>query len=194
MRARFAILQSGVPVELREILLRDKPEAFLKASPSATVPALEVSGKVLDESLDIMIWALKQNDPDSWLNFPDDGWQLVEKTDGSFKSALDRTKYASRYPSSDVEAERTKAAEWLRALDLRLVDDGFLMGRKPTLVDAAIFPFVRQFANIDRDWFDAQDWPNLQSWLSGFLDSPAFAAIMPKYPVWSPDQPALHFP
>lgn len=194
MRARIGILKSGVSVELREILLRDKPAPFLETSPSATVPALRSADGVLDESLDIMVWALKQNDPDDWLQMADDGWKLIKESDGPFKSALDRTKYATRYPGVDPTAERAKASDWLMQLDQRLDQQGWLLGERATLADYAILPFVRQFANIDRGWFDAQNWPNLIAWLQRFLDSAEFAAIMPKYPVWSDDQPPLIFP
>ena len=194
MRARLAVHYAGVPVELREILLRDKPQAFLNTSASATVPALQDGDLILDESLDIMVWALKQNDPDDWLDMPDEGWELIKQSDGPFKSALDRTKYGTRYPDADTSEERQKASDWLMTLNARLKVGGHLLGPKAKLCDAAILPFVRQFANIDRDWFDAQDWPHLTAWLDRFLESPRFAAIMPKYPVWSEGQPSVHFP
>ena len=194
MRARIGLLKSGVSVELREILLRDKPAPFLETSPSATVPALRSADGVLDESLDIMVWALKQNDPDDWLQMSEEGWKLIEQSDGPFKSALDRTKYATRYPGVDPNEERAKASDWLMQLDQRLERNEWLLGESATLADYAILPFVRQFANIDRGWFDEQDWPSLRKWLQRFLDSKEFAAIMPKYPVWSDDQPPLIFP
>jgi len=193
MRARLAVRKSGVAVELREILLRDKPEAFLETSESGTVPALQANDQVLDESLDIMIWALERNDPDGWLAISEEGWDLVRTNDGPFKSALDRTKYASRYPDADANEEREKASAWLHQLDERL-ENGWLLGEKPSICDAAILPFVRQFANIDRAWFDTQDWPHLHLWLQQFLDSPEFTAIMPKYPVWTDGQPGIEFP
>ena len=110
MRARLAVLGAGLKVELREIVLRDKPQAFLNTSPSATVPALRLGDRVLDESLDIMVWALKQRDPQRMLDMPDEGWQLIARNDGPFKAALDHTKYAVRYPDLDPRAERAKAA------------------------------------------------------------------------------------
>jgi len=111
-----------------------------------------------------------------------------------FKSALDRTKYATRYPDVDASAEREKASAWLQTLDTRLAKQSWLIGDKPSICDFAILPFVRQFANIDRAWFDTQEWPHLQLWLQGFLDSADFAAIMDKYLAWSPDQPIVPFP
>ncbi|NRB04980.1 MAG: glutathione S-transferase [Rhodobacteraceae bacterium] len=185
MRARLAVASAGVAVDLREIVLRDKPQAFLDTSPSATVPAMRLPDRVLDESLDIMTWALGQHDPGNLLDMPQEGWDLIHTTDGPFKKALDRTKYATRYPDSDPDAEREKAMEHLMALNTRLSGQDWLFGARPTLADYAILPFVRQFAHIDRAWFDAQDWPHLRSWLDRFLESKLFAGIMQKYPPWA---------
>lgn len=185
MRARGAILLAEQRVELREILLRDKPEAFLRTSPSATVPALRVGDTVIDESLDIMVWALERNDPEGLLDMPGDGWQLVEINDGPFKRALDHTKYAVRHPERDPVEERLKAAGHLHALDARLVTQRWLCGDRASLADHAIWPFVRQFANTDRAWFDAQPWPALIAWLNHFTEGAHFARIMPKFPPWA---------
>ena len=185
IRARLAINAAGVPVELREILLRDKPGAFLAASPSATVPCLELPDQVLDESLDIMVWVLKQRDPQGWLQMPDDGWALITENDGPFKAALDHVKYAVRFPEVDPQAERAKAAEHLCALDARLRGQDWLFGASATLADFALLPFVRQFANVDRAWFDAQGWPDVSGWLDRFLQSAEFADVMTKYPPWT---------
>ncbi len=193
IRARLAIYAAGVPVALREILLRDKPAAFLAASPSATVPNLQAD-VTLDESRDIMLWALQQNDPRGWLTKPDEAAALIDLCDGPFKAALDHTKYAVRYPHLDVVAERGKAANILQAWNARLATQDYLTGPTFTLADAALLPFVRQFANIDRAWFDDQDWPHLIRWLDAFLASPDFAAIMVKYPPWQPGQDQVTFP
>jgi glutathione S-transferase len=171
--------------------LRDKPEAFLDASPSGTVPCLVTQNEVIDESLDIMVWALRQNDPEGWLSMPEEGWELIARCDGPFKESLDRTKYATRYPEADTETERARASSFLKELDERL--QGHLFGQ-PTVADFAILPFVRQFAFIDKDWFDEQHWPNLQRWLDDFLQSERFEAIMPKYPVWRPGKTGIQFP
>lgn len=184
MRARMAVLSAGLEVELREILLRDKPQAFLRASPSATVPNLQAGDLVLDESLDIMLWALGQSDPHGLLNMPEAGRALIAQNDGPFKAALDHTKYATRYPDLDPQSERAKASEFIQLLNTRLTERAFLMGDKPTLADIAIFPFVRQFANIDRAWFEAQPWPQVLLWLDGFLQSADFQTAMEKAPVW----------
>lgn len=189
MRARLALLATGTQVELREVLLRDKAPEFLDASPSATVPTLvQHDGSVLDESLDIMLWALDLDDPQGWLN-PDTGsladmLVLIEEMDGPFKTHLDRYKYATRYEDCDPIAERTKASDILRQLETRLQPAGWLFGTQVSLADMAILPFIRQFANTDRAWFDGQDWPALKRWLMDFESSERFAAVMHKYPQW----------
>ena len=195
MRARLAILQSTVTVDLREILLRDKPDAFLKTSPSGTVPALRTEDQVRDESLDIMIWALEQSDPHRLLDLPAEGWALISENDGPFKSALDHTKYAIRYPELDAEAERSKAAAYLTGLDQRLSGKAVLFGDRLTIADYAILPFVRQFANTDLNWFEGQNWPDLIAWLKRFTQSETFAQIMPKLAPWAEgDAPILFGP
>ncbi|CAD0184896.1 hypothetical protein RUESEDTHA_01779 [Ruegeria sp. THAF57] len=192
IRARLALASSGVTVELREILLRDKPAAFLQTSPSGTVPSLRLTDKVLDESLEIMIWALKHSDPQRLLEMPQVGWDLITVNDGPFKDALDHTKYATRFPDLDVQEERRKASGYLLDLNEQLVGRTWLFGDRPTLADLALLPFVRQFAHIDRAWFDAQEWPNLVAWLDRFLDSAVFSLVMHKRTPWSEgDAPVL---
>lgn len=191
MRARMALLASGQQVALREVVLRDKPAAFLAASPSGTVPCLVTGAEVLDASLDIMIWALNRNDPQGWLDMPKAGHALISRADGPFKHALDRTKYAARYPEEDATEHRAYASAFLADLDAQL---GEWLFDRPTLADYAILPFVRQFAFIDKAWFDAQPWPNLHRWLEAFLASAEFTQIMGKYPQWKPDDPAIYFP
>ena len=185
MRARLAIDASGVEVEHREILLKDKPAAMLQASPKGTVPVLVLSdGKVVDESLDIMFWALQQNDPEAWLPVADTQLALIARNDGEFKQALDRYKYATRYEDGDEIEQRELAMRSLIDLDALLRELPFVHGSTPGLADHAIFPFVRQFANTDRVWFDAQPVPALQTWLDHFLNSDRFARIMAKRPLW----------
>lgn len=193
IRARAAILCAGITVELREILLRDKPEAFLQTSPSATVPTLRHGDIVLDESLDIMVWALEQQDPLGLLDMPQEGWQVIEANDGPFKEALDHTKYASRHPDLNAVAERAKAATYLSDLNARLKGQAALFDDKFSLADQAIWPFVRQFANTDRAWFDAQPWPDLIAWLNRFTEGEVFARIMVKYPPWSEGDAPVRF-
>lgn len=194
MRARLAIASSGVQVDLREVLLRDKPEAFLEASPSATVPCLKLGDRVIDESLDIMVWSLDQSDPEGWLLMPEDGHGLIDEADGPFKSALDRYKYPSRYDAEEGEGARDRAADFIHVLDDTLGDGSWLFGDAPTLADMAILPFVRQYAHVDLDWFAGQSWTAAQAWLERFKTSARFAAIMAKYPQWHPEDPSQRFP
>ena len=193
MRARLAISASQTSVELREILLRDKAQAFLDTSPSATVPCLKAGDQVLDESLEIMHWALGRSDPDLWMDMPEEGHALIQEADGPFKTALDRTKYHTRY-DSDPEEDRAKAHVFLHKLDTKIGDKNYLFKDTPSLADMAILPFVRQFAFIDKARFDAEPWPNLSRWLEAFLDSEIFKQIMPKYAVWTPEDAPLTFP
>ncbi|MEL7545846.1 MAG: glutathione S-transferase [Pseudomonadota bacterium] len=198
MRARLAISTAGLICRLREVVLRDKPAAMLEASAKGTVPVLVLpNGDVIDESLDIMRWALEQSDPEVWL--PIDDAQLTEMIDliqcceTEFKPHLDRYKYANRYDGVDPEEHRVKAAVFLNMLQDRLSQNGQLFGTDTALADIAIFPFVRQFANTDRNWFDAQNWPNLRHWLDGHIEAERFQRIMKKYPRWAPGDPEPRF-
>ncbi len=178
----MALHISGVAHEVREVVLRDKPLAMLARSPKGTVPVMVLSdGTVLEESLDIMRWALGQNDPESWLDREDN--DLIAANDGPFKHHLDRYKYETRHNSDPVE-HRSAAAEILRVLEARLSDQPFLSGAARGLTDAAIMPFVRQFAHADKAWFDAQDWPHLIRWLEDWKTSPLFTDIMVKREQW----------
>ncbi|MCR9122016.1 MAG: glutathione S-transferase [Phyllobacteriaceae bacterium] len=201
MRARLAIAASRTTVELREVVLRDKPDAMIQASPKATVPVLVLlDGAVIDESLDVMRWALSQADPEGW--WPGDCGlrseieMLVATNDGPFKSALDRYKYPNRYENEMISesGQRSIAADHLRPLNERLERRSWLCGDRATLADYAILPFVRQFAHVDRNWFDAQPWPHLRDWLDRFLASERFASIMRKYPQWRPGDAETMFP
>ena len=190
MRARMALLVSGQTVELREIVLRTKPQAMLDASPKGTVPVLVLSdGRVIDQSLDIMRWALARHDPETWLQGDDAG--LIERFDGPFKQHLDRYKYPGRH-GSDPIAHRTAGLEHLQLLEQRLGASGFLCGPAPMLADIALFPFIRQFAATDQAWFDAQPLPYVQAWLAGLIASDLFASAMLRPPPWQPgDAPTL---
>ncbi len=194
MRARLAIQSSGQQVVLQEILLKEKPAPFLAASPKGTVPVVQDGDSVIDESRDVMLWALGRNDPEGWLDMPKEGDALIDICDGPFKSALDHTKYAVRFPDRDEADERAKAMVFLNDLNDRLGRTDFLMGSNRTLADVAILPFVRQFANTDRAWFDAQGLGPLTKWLDDFLASDRFRAIMTKYPPWQAGQDQVLFP
>ncbi len=197
MRARSAIAESGLACELREVVLRNKPQSLLDASPKATVPVLiDIDGRLLEQSLDIMLWALERNDPQGWLAAPQDGLAgmlaLIGECDGDFKYHLDRYKYPQRYDNADAFPHRGVAAAWLSVLESRLAGGPFLFGGHMSLADAAIAPFVRQFAHVDMEWFEARPWPRLQSWLRQWSQSELFERIMEKYDPWKPgDAPAM---
>jgi len=195
MRARLALWVTGVRCELREVVLRDKPEHLLELSAKATVPVLWLpDGTVLDESLDIMLWALAQNDPEDWLGpNRDEMNDLIADNDGPFKHHLDRYKYANRFDGADANAHRSEAAVILHHLETRLVHDPFLMGGQVSLADMAIGPFIRQFANTDRGWFDEAPYPQLRRWLDAFVASERFGSIMTKTPQWAPDSEPVWF-
>ena len=192
MRARLALAVSGARCELREVKLSAKPAAMLAASPKGTVPVLVLpGGAVIDESLDIMRSALASRDPEGWLAREDAG--LIAANDGAFKHDLDRYKYPERH-GADAMAHRESGLAFLRELDRRLGRAGQLSGEARGLTDAAIMPFVRQFAAVDRDWFAAQPLPRLSAWLARHLASDLFTRIMVRVPPWSPGDPALPFP
>jgi len=189
MRARLALRVAGQAVEHREIELKHKPAAMLQASPKGTVPVLVLTnGAVLEQSLDIMRWALDRHDPEAWLPTNEasrqDAWALVAQNDGDFKFHLDRYKYPHRYGLPDGAAHRSQAAVFLRALAQRLAANACLSGLRFGFADAAILPFVRQLAHTDKAWFAQQDWPALAQWLADFEESEAFAQVMEKHPVW----------
>lgn len=187
MRARLALAVSGVGYALREVKLSAKPAAMLAASPKGTVPVLHLpDGAVIDESLDIMRWALALRDPEGWLTRDDPA--LIAANDGGFKHDLDRYKYPQRH-GSDALDHRDSGLVFLRALDRRLAAHGQLCGPMRGLADAAIVPFVRQFVAVDRDWFDAQPLPRLKVWLAEHLASDLFAAVMVRRPQWLPESP-----
>lgn len=192
MRARLAIQSAGLTPVHREILLRDKAPEFLAASPKGTVPVIVDGDRVIEESLDIMKWALAQNDPNRLLDMPNEGHTLIETNDTTFKAALDRTKYAHRH-QSDPELERAKAQTFLDTLAHHLSKNIHLLAPHQTLADLAILPFIRQFANIDRPRFDADAPQPVQDWLDRFLASDAFASIMQKYPKWQNGDPVTRF-
>lgn len=194
MRARLALDVAANPVELREIVLRDKAQELLSASPKGTVPVLVLpEGEVIDESLDVMAWALAQNDPEGWTREVQADHALIAACDGPFKRALDRTKYHSRY-DSDPESEREIAYGFLAQLQDMLSRHAFLLGAAPSLVDMAILPFVRQFAFIDRQRFDRDVGGAVVGWLDRFLASDRFARIMVKYDKWNAGDAPLYFP
>ena len=205
MRARLAIAVSGQPVELREVALKNKPAELLAASPKGTVPVLVLSdGQVIDESLDVMLWALGQHDPENWLA-PElgnmaDMLALIASNDGAFKHSLDRYKYPNRHThasAGDSQAfahtHRTSCANWLTALEAKLAG-GWLFGSRASLADMALLPFVRQFAHTDTAWFATQTWPCVQAWLAAFESSALYAGVMGKHLPWRSAQAVASAP
>lgn len=194
MRARLALAMSGQACELREVKISAKPPAMLALSPKGTVPVLLLpDGVVIEESLDIMRWALGQHDPENWL--ARDDAELIARNDGPFKHHLDRYKYPQRHDSDPLD-HRAKGQAILADLEARLyVRGGQLAGRERGLVDLAIMPFIRQFAAVDPAWFAGLDYPSLQRWLTEHLASPLFQSIMQRWTPWSDgDEPVFFTP
>ncbi|WP_339496482.1 glutathione S-transferase [Pseudomonas canadensis] len=181
MRARLALRYSGVPVRIIEVSLKAKPAEMLALSPKGTVPVLNVDGQVIEESLEIMQWALAQHDPDNWLLQGDPAvFALIAENDQGFKYHLNRYKYAERYPEHSMEQYRAEGEVFLQKLEDLLADRAYLLADHPSLADMALAPFVRQFAHVDREWFAASPYTQLQAWLQRFLESPLFISVMAK--------------
>ena len=197
MRARMALSVSDQTYEIREVVLSKKPLELIDLSPKATVPVLQlVTGQILEQSLDIMRWALEKHDPFGWLE-PEYGTlcdmlKLIKKADGDFKYNLDHYKYVQRYKNVDPLFHRTEGELFLRLLDEILGQYNYLFGSRPSLADYAIVPFIRQFANTERKWFDELRYSSLQKWLDDLLTNKYFTAIMNKYPAWQTgDKPII---
>lgn len=186
----MALQYASVNVELREVLLRDKPVAMLEASAKGTVPVLVLpDGRVIDESYDVMRWALAKSDPDSWWqqDLEPETDELVNENDFVFKQHLDRYKYADRHPEQPQSYYRGKAERFLQLLEQKLTLNTYLLTGQPTFADIAVFPFIRQFAFVDKAWFDQAPYLKLQGWLQAFLDSELFLSVMTKFPRWEED-------
>jgi len=192
IRARLAINYSGVKVEQRDIELKNKPAAMLVASPKGTVPVLVLNGgQVIDESRDIIHWALGQNDPEAWFETLNEPAQeqvtgLLNQCDEQFKPCLDRYKYWVGYPEQSQLEYRQQCEQFLQQWEQQLSTQRFLLGRSPSLADNGIFPFVRQFAYVDIGWFEQSPYPHLKAWLQHFIESDSFQEIMRKRPLWQP--------
>ena len=185
MRARMALRYSEVAVDIVEVSLKAKPAEMLALSSKGTVPVLNVDGLVIDESLEIMQWALAQHDPQDWLLKDDPQGQraiaaLIEENDQRFKVHLNRYKYAERYPEQPMAFYRAEGEVFLRKLDELLEGRDYLLTDHPSLADVALMPFVRQFAHVDREWFAQTPYRRLQAWLQRFLESDLFTSIMKK--------------
>jgi len=197
MRARLGVLFAGLQVELREVTLKNKPAQMLAISPKGTVPVLRLAdGTVIDESRDIMVWALEQQDPQGLLDATvlDQANALIEQNDNEFKYWLDRYKYADRHVEMTQAEYRQRGEAFLQVLESLLETRAYLLGENPTIADIGVMPFVRQFAHVDRDVFSQLPYPNLQRWLQGWLENPLFLQTMIKLPVWQEGDEVVVFP
>ena len=188
MRARMAIHISGQKCELREVLLRDKPPSMLEYSAKGTVPVLILQdGNVIDESLDVIDWALNLNDPDDWQRSKDTKKtkELIKINDGEFKYHLDRYKYSKRYDNEDPEFHRKKCLKFIESVNNELNNSKYIFDDNISYADIVLLPFMRQFRIADMEWFDSLPYDNLKSWLSNFLDSSLLNSVMKKYDLWN---------
>ena len=191
MRARMALKYADIAVEIREIELKNKPAHMLKVSPKATVPVLVLrdekvsDGKVIEQSLDIMLWALQQKDKDGWLNADSNlTQQLIAENDSSFKQALDKYKYAIRFPEQSAQIYRAQGEVFLQKLENLLSQSRFLLSNQISLADIAIFPFIRQFSGVDSIWYESAPYPQLKAWLKALIESELFISIIQKQPTY----------
>ncbi len=187
IRARMALFNSDINVEIHEVSLKNKPQTMLDLSKKGKVPVLVVDEKVIDESLDIMLWALAIKDPDGWYSQYTEtdikiAMQLITQNDEEFKAWLDKYKYSDRHPECSQEYYREKCGDFLLILETTLQNNSYLIGEKITLGDIAIFPFVRQFAMVNQNWFDHCHYPGVRNWLANLLDLPLFTRVMAKTP------------
>ena len=203
MRARLALKYADIKVELREVDLNNPPDSLIAISDNATVPVLHLpDGNVLDESWDIVQWAARQNDPDSWMGennqYQIESNMLLETNDYSFKQDLDHYKYADRYPEHTKEYYREQGEEFLQELEERLATTRYLLSDTISVADIAIFPFIRQFAMVDMPWFEQAPYPKLQQWLNSFINSDRqeahlFRSVMEKHEIWKQGDLPIHF-
>lgn len=186
IRARMAIAYASINLEVREVSLANKPPEMTHISPKGTVPVLQLDNRIIDESIEVMAWALEQSDPDNWLALDLEQQQksLIEENDNSFKAWLDKYKYWDRFPEQSQQAYRGQAENFISKLDKNLNEQRYLLGNKICVADMAIFPFIRQFAFVDKDWFDQTNYLGLQRWLGEILDSALFTQVMKKHSVW----------
>ena len=197
MRARLGILFAELSVELREITLKNKPEQMLAISPKGTVPVLQlVDGTVIEESVEIMTWALKQNDPKGLLDEKvlSEANALIAQNDNEFKQWLDRYKYADRHPEMTQIEYRQQGEVFLQDLEALLTENTYLLGNRVTIADIGIMPFVRQFAHVDREVFYGLPYPKLQQWLQYWLEHPLFVQAMTKFQPWQGGDEMVVFP
>ncbi|MGP5209474.1 glutathione S-transferase [Psychrobacter alimentarius] len=197
MRARLGLLFAELSVELREITLKNKPTQMLAISPKGTVPVLQlIDGTVIEESREIMMWALEQNDPQGLLDTAvlSQAEALIAQNDNEFKYWLDRYKYADRHTEMTQTEYRQRGEVFLQVLEARLTKSRYLLGDSVTVADIGIMPFVRQFAHVDRDTFYDLPYPKLQQWLQNWLAHPLFLQAMVKFQPWQEEDEVVIFP
>lgn len=182
IRSRLALYQAKIAYEPIEISLKHKSSEFLALSPKGTVPVLvDIDGAVIEESLEIMLWALSQNDPECWLlNDENASRKLIDENDFNFKKNLDRYKYADRFPEHSKEYYRSECEIFLNLLNDKLQSNNYLMAERISLADAAIFPFIRQFSLVDVDWFFNSKYQELKKWLNNLINTQMFQEVMRK--------------
>ena len=185
----MALAYSKIKVELKEILLTNRPSELYDLSPKGKVPVLYIRDTtVIDESLDIMEWALNQNDPDLWTSYDKRmQFEIIEENDNEFKYWLDRYKYFDRYPENNREYYRSKCSKYLTKLNQLLECNQYLFANKLLLVDVAIVPFIRQFANVDKHWFQ-ETYVKLSNWLTNIIESKLYVSVMNKYVEYNDEQ------
>jgi len=203
MRARMAIFYAQLPVILRDVVLSDKPKAMLTASPKGTVPVLveiKPNYEVIEESLEIMVWAFSKNDPDGYLQqYNSDALprmlELIAKFDSEFKTRLETYKCAKRYHEENIVEHRKACEVYISDLEMRLSNTAFIMSSSPTIVDIALLPFIRQFSRVERQWYLQSPYPNLRNWLNNYLQSSMFSKVMTKRPLWAEldDSATIHY-
>lgn len=197
IRARMTLMYAGVQVELREVLLKDKPKAMLDVSDKGTVPVLVLpTDEVIDESVDVMRWALAQKDPRNWA-LPDrqencDAW--VSANDNDFKHWLDHYKYADRFPDHSQDYYRARAEQFLQKLETALRHSPWISGAELGFADIAVFPFIRQFSGVDSNWFARAPYPSTRQWLETLLSCEWFMGCMQKHRPWAPGDAPIMFP
>lgn len=199
MRARIAIFKAQQTVLLRDLVLSNKPPEMLQASPKGTVPVIVLAnGNVIEESLEVMLWALHESDPDDLLqsvseNTLPEMLRLIDEFDNGFKTSLEQYKCAKRYKENNLIEQRSDCEEYIQRLEQRLVQHAFLMSNQESLVDIAILPFIRQFARVERQWYLQSPYPKVRQWLNNYLQSQMFTKVMAKYPLWLDEHESVLF-
>lgn len=203
MRARMAIYKANCPVLLRDVVLSNKPQEMITASPKGTVPVVVLkSGKVIEESLEVMLWAFNENDPQDLMhkstaepvNSASDMLELINHFDSEFKTALEQYKCAKRYQEANLVECRDTCLSYIESLELRLTKHEYLISNKESLADIALMPFIRQFAKVERQWYLQSPYPNLKRWLNSYLQSVMFSKVMTKHPLWLDTKQQVIFP